>query len=403
MASIRKKNNSYEIRVSCGYDINGKQKFQQMTWKTEAGMTAKQIEKEVNRQAVLFEEKCLKGQVTANIKFEEFAEQWFEEYAKLNLRSTSYERMRKLTPRVYPALGHLRLDKITGRHIQQFINDLLLNGKNMRTGEPLSRKTVVHYLSLISDVLSYAVKMDVLNDNPCRKVTIPKGEKKEKNIYTLEELEQLLTLLETAPLKYRLFFTLLLYTGFRRGEMMGLEWKDIDFENNVISVRRTSNYTKERGIYTDTTKTKSSQRSRKYPQLVFDLLKSYKTEQDEERLKFGDKWIDSDRIFVQADGRPMNNNSPYLWLHRFCEKNNMRFCDIHSFRHAHASILIQSGIDVATVSADLGHTNSGTTLGIYTHEFQEAQARTSDIIANALDFSKKRKQNKANEEQSNAY
>lgn len=333
MASIRKKNNSYEIRVSCGYDINGKQKFQQMTWKPEAGMTAKQIEKEVNRQAVLFEEKCLKGQVTANIKFEEFAEQWFEEYAKLNLRSTSYERMRKLTPRVYPALGHLRLDKITGRHIQQFINDLLLNGKNMRTGEPLSRKTVVHHLSLISDVLSYAVKMDVLNDNPCRKVTIPKGEKKEKNIYTLEELEQLLTLLETAPLKYRLFFTLLLYTGFRRGEMMGLEWKDIDFENNVISVRRTSNYTKERGIYTDTTKTKSSQRSRKYPQLVFDLLKSYKTEQDEERLKFGDKWIDSDRIFVQANGRPMNNNSPYLWLHRFCEKNNMRFCDIHSFRH----------------------------------------------------------------------
>lgn len=333
MASIRKKNNSYEIRVSCGYDINGKQKFQQMTWKPEAGMTAKQIEKEVNRQAVLFEEKCLKGQVTANIKFEEFAEQWFEEYAKLNLRSTSYERMRKLTPRVYHALGHLRLDKITGRHIQQFINDLLLNGKNMRTGEPLSRKTVVHHLSLISDVLSYAVKMDVLNDNPCRKVTIPKGEKKEKNIYTLEELEQLLTLLETAPLKYRLFFTLLLYTGFRRGEMMGLEWKDIDFENNVISVRRTSNYTKERGIYTDTTKTKSSQRSRKYPQLVFDLLKSYKTEQDEERRKFGSKWIDSDRIFVQADGRPMNNNSPYLWLHRFCEKNNMRFCDIHSFRH----------------------------------------------------------------------
>lgn len=73
-----------------------------------------------------------------------------------------------------------------------------------------------------------------------------------------------------------------------------------------------------------------------------------------------------------------------------------------AFGHAHASILIQSGVDVATVSADLGHTNSGTTLGIYTHEFQEAQARTSDIIANALDFSKKREQNKTDEEQSNA-
>ena len=86
----------------------------------------------------------------------------------------------------------------------------------------------------------------------------------------------------------------------------------------------------------------------------------------------------------------MSNNTPYLWLHRFCEKNNMRFCDLHSFRHAHASILIHSGVDIATVSADLGHTSSNTTLGIYIHEFQEAQAKASDIIANALDLDKKK-------------
>ena len=155
MASIRKKRNSYEIRVSCGYDLKGKQKFQQMTWKPEEGMTPKQIEKEVNRQAVLFEEKCLKGQVTANVKFEEFAEQWFQEYAKLNLKNTSYEKMKQLPTRVYPAIGHLRIDRITGRHIQQFVNDLALNGKNQKNGNPLSRKTVVHHLNFISDVFSY--------------------------------------------------------------------------------------------------------------------------------------------------------------------------------------------------------------------------------------------------------
>lgn len=84
----------------------------------------------------------------------------------------------------------------------------------------------------------------------------------------------------------------------------------------------------------------------------------------------------------------MNNGTPYLWLKELCEKNGLRFCDIHSFRYAHASILINAGVDIATVSADLGHTNSMTTLGIYTHEFQEAQARTSDIIAAALNFGK---------------
>lgn len=390
MASIRKKKNSYEIRVSCGYDVNGKQKFQQMTWRPDEGMTPKQIEREVNKQAVLFEEKCLKGQVTSTVKFETFAEQWFEEYAKLNLRSTSFERMKQLTQRVYPELGHMRLDKITGRHIQKFINDLMLNGKSMKTGKPLSRKTVVHHLSFISDVFSYAVKMDMLSDNPCRRVTIPNGEAKEKNIYSIDELEQLIKLLETAPLKYRLFFTMVLYTGFRRSEMLGLEWKDIDWENRVISIRRTSNYTAERGTYTDTTKTRKSKRSGRYPQVVFDLLKAYKAEQDEERERIGNKWIDNDRIFVKWNGEPMNNNTPYWWLRYFCDDKKIRFCDVHSFRHLHASLLINAGVDVATVSADLGHTNSNTTLGIYTHEFQEAQARTSSIIENALNFNKEK-------------
>ena len=220
-----------------------------MTWKPTEGMTPRQIEKEVQTQAMLFEEKCLKGQVTANVKFEDFAEQWFNEYALLNLRHTSYERMKQLTQRVYPAIGHLRLDKITGRHIQQFINDLALNGKSQKTGKPLSRKTVVHHLSFISDVFGYAVKMDMLSENPCKRVSVPKGEKKEKEIYTLEEIEQLFGLLEEAPLKYRTFFTLAIYSGFRRGELLGLEWKDIDWEGRVISVRRTSNYTADKGTY----------------------------------------------------------------------------------------------------------------------------------------------------------
>ena len=392
MATIRKRGNTYQIRVSCGYDTSGNQVIQTTTWKPEPNMTARQIEKEVQKQAMLFEEKCLKGQITANVKFETFAEQWFEEYAKLNLRHTSYERMRQLTQRVYPAIGHLRLDKITGRHVRQFINDLALNGKSMKTGRPLSRKTAIHHLSFISDVFSYAVKMDMLSENPCRKVTVPKGEKKEKEIYTLEEIEELFRLLETAPLKYRTFFTLAIYSGFRRGELLGLEWKDIDWEHNVISVRRTSNYTADKGIYTDTTKTKKSQRSLKFPPMVMDLLKEYKSEQDEEKVKLGSKWIDYDRLFVKYDGRPMNNNTPYFWFTEFCKENNFRFCDIHSMRHFYASALINEGVDAAAVSGALGHSVISTTTSIYCHAFQQAQARASDAIASVLDFSSKGKQ-----------
>ena len=174
--------------------------------------------------------------------------------------------------------------------------------------------------------------------------------------------------------------------------MLGLEWKDIDWEHNVISVRRTSNYTASKGIYTATTKTKKSQRSLKFSQSVMDLLREYKAEQDEERVKLGTKWQDYDRLFVKWDGRPMNNNTPYFWLKEFCEANNFRFCDIHSLRHFYASALINEGVDAAAVSGALGHSVISTTTSIYCHVFQQAQARAGDAIASVLDFSSKNKQ-----------
>ena len=388
MANVTKRGNSYRIRVSCGYDVNGKQVFQARSWRPPENMTDRQIKKELERQIVLFEEECKIGRVTAAIKFQNFAEQWFDEYAVLNLRKTSLNRQRQLTKRVYAALGHLRLDKITSRDIQKFVNDLAVNGRNFQTGKPLSRKTVIHHLSLISSIFSYAVKMDMLAINPCTKVTVPKGEKKEKSIYTIDEVKQLFKLLEAAPLKYRAFFMLAIYGGFRRGEMLGLEWKDIDFDTRVVNIRRTSNYTNKNGTYTDTTKTRSSQRSIKLAETVINVLRDLKAEHDTMREEFGDQWIENDRLFVQWNGKPMANNTPYTWLKRFTEKNGMRFCDVHSMRHFHASILIFAGVDPATVSADLGHSAISTTTGIYVHMFQEAQARTSDVIANALDFSK---------------
>ena len=388
MANVTKRGNSYRIRVSCGYDVNGKQVFQARSWRPPENMTDRQIKKELERQIVLFEEECKIGRVTAAIKFQNFAEQWFDEYAVLNLRKTSLNRQRQLTKHVYAALGHLRLDKITSRDIQKFVNDLAVNGRNIQTGKPLSRKTVIHHLSLISSIFSYAVKMDMLSTNPCTKVTVPKGEKKEKSIYTIDEVKQLFELLEAAPLKYRAFFMLAIYGGFRRGEMLGLEWKDIDFDTRVVNIRRTSNYTNKNGTFTDTTKTKSSQRSIKLAETVINVLRNLKSEHDTMREELGNQWIENDRLFVQWNGKPMANNTPYTWLKRFTEKNGMRFCDVHSMRHFHASLLIFAGVDPATVSADLGHSAISTTTGIYVHMFQEAQARTSDVIANALDFSK---------------
>ena len=386
MATIRKRGNSYQIRVSCGYDTNGNHKEQAMTWKPEKGMTERQIQKELNRVAVNFEEACSHGYKATAVKFQDFAEEWFNEYARFSLRSTTFERMKQLTKRVYPAIGHLRMDKITARQLQGFINSLAKEGANEKTGKPLAPKTIRHHLSFISDIFSYAAKMDVVSDNPCSKVTIPKGEVKEKQIYSQEEIALLLSKINDEPTKYRAFFFLVAYSGFRRSEMLGLEWKDVDFENNVISINRTSNYTSERGIYTDTTKTKRSKRVLKISPYIMDILKKLKAEQEDVALRLGDKWIESDRLFVKWDGSPMNNQTPYGWLKEFCEKNEMPFYGIHSFRHFAASALISAGLDVVTVSGALGHCDSGTTLNIYSHMFQTAQARVAQAMDGAFSF-----------------
>lgn len=279
MATIRKRGKTYQIRVSTGYDALYRQVVRTKTWKPKPGMSDKQIEAELNKQAVMFEELCTRGIVPSNMKFQELAEKWFDEYAVVNLKKSSVQRLRGVTKRIYSAFGHIRVDKITRGQIQAFIDDLARNGKNFLNGQPLYRKTIIHHLNLLSDVFNYAIRLEMIEDNPCKNIFVPKGRKKEKEIYTVEEMKQLFALAEEyGTLDYRAFLTLAVYSGFRSGELMGLEWKDIDWDNNVISVRRTANYTATDGTYTDTPKTKKSVRSLKLPDVVFDRLRELRTQ-----------------------------------------------------------------------------------------------------------------------------
>ncbi len=388
MATIRKRGNSYQIRVSEGYDSKGNQVIRTKTWKPNAGMTQRQIENELNKQAVLFEEQCLRGIVSGNVKFEEFAERWMSEYARVNLKNTSYQKLKNMTMRIYPAFGHLKVDKITHGQIQVFIDDLSKNGRNMKNGQPLSRKTVIHHLNFLSDVFTYAVRMEMRENNPCANIVVPKGTKKEKDIYTVEEMQELFRYInQYAPTKYKAFMTLAVYGGFRNAELMGLEWKDIDWDDKIVSIVRTSNYTVTDGCYTDTPKTESSVRSLKLPDNVFDVLYQLREEQLERKTQLGNKWVDSDRLFITGIGKPLHKGSPYKWHKEFTERYGLKFCDIHSLRHFNATVLINAGVDVATISRSLGHSSISTTTNIYCHSFKKAQAKAGLAVAAALNLS----------------
>ena len=390
MATIRKRGNSYQIRVSCGYSISGNQVTQTKTWIPEKDMTPKQVQKELNRQVMLFEEECNNGYQVVVMKFQSFAETWFKEYAELKLKTQTIRNYHNCEKKVYKAIGHLRMDKITTRTIQMFIVGLVNEKRVDMKGKPLKSyapKTIKNYKTFISSVFDYAVKMQMLTENPCRNVVLPNLKPKERKIYTLEEVQRMLDLFEEeteANYKYTIFFTLAVFTGLRRGELLGLEWKDINWDDSLLKVVRTSEYTKEKGIYTDTPKTESSKRFIKLPPEIMQKLKEFKEWQEKCREEVGSKWIESDRLFTKTDGSPMGMRQPYKFFERFCERTGMRFVNIHSFRHFNATILINNGVDIRTVQGCLGHSCATTTLNIYAHTFQEAQARAMDDVAKCI-------------------
>lgn len=395
MATIRKRGNTYQIRVSCGYDTNGNQVEQAMTWKPDKKMTEKQIEKELNRQAVIFEENCMKGLQVASVKFEDFAEQWFKEYAEIKLKPKSIEGYRWMSNRIYKAIGHIRLDKITARHLQSFILEMSAekrcDGRNKRNGK-LSAKTIKSHISMISTIFDYAIKMQMLQYNPCKAVTLPKPDAEKRAVYTLEEVQQLLDLLKKEPeenYKYVLFYTLAVYTGFRLGELMGLEWKDIDFGSNMVTINRTSIYSKLKGgTYTETPKTETSYRTLKLSNEAVEALLHWQQLQNEQKIKVGDKWQETDRIFTKWNGLTLDRTAPGYFFKQFCERTGMRYVCNHSFRHFHASVLISNGVDVKTVQSCLGHSTPTTTLSIYCHTFQSAQVRAMDTVADVIGMRK---------------
>ncbi len=384
MAYAEKRGESYRLRASCGYTADGRQIQRSKTWKPAPGMSEKKIQKELEKELLRFQEECESCTMSGDIKFSVFAEQWFSEYAAKKLKASSIQRMRKYTERVNQAIGHLRMDKITPRHIQQFLNNLSEPGINQTTGGGLAPKTIKEYRSFISSVFQYAIRMGMVRDNPCRNTVLPEPKGKEIHCYTLEETQLFLEALEAAPVMWRAFFTLAVYSGFRRGELLGLEWQDIQFEDRIINVSRASYYTPADGVYTDTPKTAGSRRCLRLPQVVFDALKQLRISQAETRLSMGDQWHDSGRLFTGWDGKPLHPNAPYNWLSRFCNRNNLPFYGIHQFRHINASLQIASGADIKTVSANLGHSTVSTTLNIYAHAFDEARAKASEGVGELL-------------------
>ena len=389
MATVQRRGDTYRITASAGYDTEGRQIRKSMTWRPDPGMTERQIAKELERQKVLFDEQVKGGRyLNGNIKFQDFAQRWFEDYGREHLRERTYLRYIELSKRTYAAIGHIRLDKLQPHHLLEFYSQLAETGQNKRTGGGLAPKTIKHYHTFISSVLERAVKWQIIQDNPAHRIDAPKVDRRQIDCMDDQQARQFMTALESESVEYRTIFTILLLTGMRRGELLGLEWPDIDFDNSVIHIRRTSQYAPERGIYTDTTKTEQSKRPLSVPAELLSLLREYRAWQSERRILLGDawaaEWTEHPRLFTKVDGKPMHPNTPYKALQNLLIRFGMPPVSLHSLRHTNATLLIGSGADVRTVSGRLGHSQTSTTLNIYAEFLQSADKAASESIADTL-------------------
>ena len=411
-------------------------------------MSQKQIDKELQRQAVLFDEQCSNSVcVEKNITLSEFLDKWFADYAEANLSEKTVTGYRYIIRRVYAALGHKKLTKIKPTHIMEFYKNLretgmradmkymarpfleeyikankikkavlaqtagisertmssVCHGNSVQPAtadklagaldvpvnrifrvvgadNPLSDKTIMEYHRLLHVIFKTAMRWQYMTYNPCDMVTPPKLKRKEAVYLDETQAAAVFPCLENEPIKPATMIKLFILTGLRRGELCGLQWKDIDFERKLLTVSRSAQYLPGRGIYDKDTKTEASKRTIKIPDAAIDILLTYREWQDEQRVLTGDQWKNTGRIFCDDFGGMIHPQFIIKWFSKFVKRHNLPPVHIHSLRHTNATLLIAGGVPLRTVSSRLGHTMLSTTGDIYAHAIQAAD----ELAANTL-------------------
>ena len=389
--SIEKRGkNSYRLTVSEGFDLNGKPMIHRKTVhgnKKDAEVELAKFVTEVQNGLVI------DGK---SLKFSEFTEIWKRDYGSKELAPSTYKRYcRMLETRLLPYFGHFYINKIKPTDIMKFY-DLLekdtqlvrKKGNNgSKTKKPLSGKTILEHHRLLRAMLHKAVYWQLIVANPAERVQPPKARKPKRKSYDDEQTKILLENLELLPsedTKYKVAIILTVFTGVRLGELMGLEWTDVDFKNGIISINRSSQYLSDMGVFTKVPKTESSIREIAIPEFIIFLLEEYKLWYEEQKSIYGELWTNSDRLFVQADGKPMHPSTISKWFVKYVGQIGLPVINFHGLRHTNASLLVAQNIDIAVISARLGHAQISTTLDFYVHPLLSHNRKAGYALENLL-------------------
>lgn len=377
----------YEFQVRRGGELPRLTK----RWYPPENWSEKAIERERLKQLAEFERQVMAGEIISRAEkkeqrqklaliptLKEYGESVFMPAKTITMSENSrYSYQGALDNWIYPALGKMKISDVT----QRDISALLLSMQKKRKAQA----TCVKVYTVLKGIFKMAYISDVISQNPMEKVERPKPRKDEikqtePESFTVDEMRKILSCLAGEPLKWQVYLRLIIDTGLRRGELCALRWKDVDFDQNTISVAGNLCYNAQAGTYLDTPKSRQLRTVDVDPEIMT-MLKALKAEQ---KRICPSIWVFTQGGHAGNPKKPMHPQTPGRYMSKFAAKYGINHLHPHKLRHSFASIAITNGADIASISEKLGHADKSTTLRLYTHASQESMRRASQVFRDVL-------------------
>lgn len=376
---------AYMFKKYMGVDpVTGKQKET-----TRRGFkTIKEAKVALSRLEIEIEENGVQSNPKKR-KYKEVCNEWFDEVYRHRVKESTFWNTKLIFEKhILPKLGEFFIQNVSTNLCQKFANEWAIE----------SNKRYGRYINYAGMIFNYAISIEQLKTNPMEKISIPVTQNSNSDFrkyYERHELIDFLTRMENQfPVIRYTFFSLLAYTGLRKGEALALQWSDINFIDKKITVNKTLASGKHGKLLIQAPKTKASNRTISVDQHTIDLLENWQKVQHQE-LNLLDIPIEANQfIFTKLGNHLIYPRTPQSWLDSFYIKNPDMFrISPHGFRHTHASLLFAGGATMKQVQTRLGHSTIKTTMNVYTHVTKSDEEETAEIFATFIEHGKTLGQN----------
>lgn len=305
------------------------------------------------------------------MKYKDWLNMWLDNYVKLTVKARTLQRYTEIVVLyLCPMFGEYEIDELSSIKIQRFVTELLEHG-NKRTGKGLSASTINSIITIVQTSLQTAYNLGLTKKSFAGKIKRPRLNEKRIECFSVDEQKKIEKVIAKSKKPYLIGIILCLYTGLRIGELLALEWKDIDYGNGTLTVEKNCYYGKGNGKtfsrMIDVPKTSSSRRIIPIPKQLLPMLKTNAQNNDSLYL-------------IAKNGKPISIRTYQRNFERLLEKSCISHRGFHALRHTFATRAIECGMDVKTLSEVLGHKNPTITLNRYAHSLMEHKKAMMDQL-----------------------